>query len=101
MAGVRLREPSIDFALPEEMIPLGTPDSEVLAIAADSQRILVTHDRKTMPAHFAHFVAGRDSTGVILIPKYYPIGEVIDTLVLIWQASNPRDWINHVEWLPL
>lgn len=29
----------------------GLEDSEVLAIAADEGRILVTHDRKTMPRH--------------------------------------------------
>jgi hypothetical protein len=37
----------------------GVEDPDVLSIAADAGRVLVTHDRRTMPGHFARFVAGR------------------------------------------
>src|SRR5688572_8659076 len=38
----------------------GVPDPEVLALAADQDRILVTHDRKTMPWHFGAFLMSAD-----------------------------------------
>jgi predicted nuclease of predicted toxin-antitoxin system len=39
----------------------GLSDLEVLALAAAEMRILVTHDYKTMPRHFAEFVRSRES----------------------------------------
>jgi hypothetical protein len=37
----------------------GKDDPEVLGIAANEGRILVSHDLRTMPGHFAEFIAGR------------------------------------------
>jgi predicted nuclease of predicted toxin-antitoxin system len=47
--GLRRREPLVDFQTAEEASLSGKPDYEVLAIAASQNRVLVTHDRKTMP----------------------------------------------------
>ena len=57
IAGVRRREPSIDFQTADEADLRRLPDPEVLAFAAQENRILVTHDRRTMPKHFADFTA--------------------------------------------
>jgi predicted nuclease of predicted toxin-antitoxin system len=43
VAGLVRREPSIDFQTAKQAEILGLPDDEVLAIAAQSGRILVTH----------------------------------------------------------
>lgn len=51
--GLLRREPGIDFQTAAEANLRGVPDPEVLALAAQEQRILVTHDRRTMPRHFA------------------------------------------------
>ena len=45
---------------------VGLPDHEVIAVAAESDRILVSHDRKTMPSHFARFRETRSSPGIIM-----------------------------------
>jgi hypothetical protein len=43
-------------------------DPDVLGIAASQGRILVTHDFRTMPKHFADFLAaGGSSPGVFLV----------------------------------
>jgi predicted nuclease of predicted toxin-antitoxin system len=39
----------------------GLSDPEVLALAAELNRILVTHDRQTMPRHFGEFLTGGGS----------------------------------------
>jgi len=44
-------------------------DPEVLRIAAQSGRLLVTHDRNTMPAHFRRFILKQNSPGIIVIPQ--------------------------------
>jgi len=46
---------------------------EMLQIAAEAERILVSQDRRTMPAHFARFVADHQSPGVILLREAIPI----------------------------
>jgi hypothetical protein len=67
----------------------GVPDPEVLTLAAAQDRILVTHDRKTMPRPFGAFLmSGRSSPGVFLVSQHAPIGEIIDALVRIWAVSN-------------
>jgi Domain of unknown function (DUF5615) len=49
MKGLIRREPLIDFQTADEAALPGKSDEEVLRIAAGAERILVTHDRKTMP----------------------------------------------------
>ena len=49
VAGLLLREPQIDFALPQDLIPAGTKDPKVLELGALLGRIIVTHDVRTMP----------------------------------------------------
>jgi hypothetical protein len=72
------------------------PDPEVLAFAADEGRILVSHDFQTMPKHFRQFTQGRRSPGVLLVRQDLPIGEAIETLLLIWEASEADEWVNRL-----
>ena len=59
--GLLRREPSIDFQPAAGIIPEGTLDLEVLAIAADDERVLVSGDLRTMSVHFQNFIAARES----------------------------------------
>ena len=74
VAGLLRRELSIDFELPQSFLADGTGDPAVPGIAASLGRVLVTHDSRTMPFHFAEFVQHFASSGLILVP---PIGETI------------------------
>ena len=77
-------------------------DREVLALACREQRILVSHDVGTMPAHFRRFRSdGNSSPGVLLIPQSLDIGPAIEELVLIWLAPDAREWENRLAWLPV
>jgi hypothetical protein len=74
----------------------------VLALAAEWNRILVSHDFQTMPRHFGDFLQARGSSpGVLLVPQYLPIGQAIEELVLIWGASDAVEWENHILRIPL
>src|SRR5579884_431737 len=99
--GCRRREPAMDFLAASDANLQSRHDSEVLAIAADQNRILVTHDRQSMPIHFGEFLAtGRSSPGVFLVSQYVPIGEVIDELVLVWAASDAQEWTDRIVNIP-
>ena len=71
---------------------IGIADPDVLAVAAESSRILISHDRKTIPAHFARFLRTRSSPGVIIVSQDLDIGAAIDDLLLIWAATDAEEW---------
>ena len=99
--GVKRRQPAIDFQTAVEVQLDGLPDEEVLRLAASEGRILVSHDRRTMPVHFTNFISTQQSAGVILIEQRLPLREAIDELLLIWEASTAEEWINRLEFIPL
>jgi hypothetical protein len=102
ISGVLRREPSIDFLTARAAGLRSMRDPEVLALAAGQNRVLVSHDVGTMPAHFRAFAGtGNQSAGVFLVPQSLDIGTAIDELLLVWLASEAQEWLNRLVWLPL
>ncbi len=100
LATLRL-EPAIDFLTAEEADLEGVADPEVLARAAASERILVTHDRRTMPRHFATFLADHQSPGVLIVSQKVTVSQAAEELILIWALSEPSEWTNRICAIPL
>ena len=96
------REPRIDFQSAHAARLDGLDDEAVLRLAASQSRILVSHDKRTMPAALASFVAaGGISPGVLLvIPQIAPVREVVDAPILIWADDRADDWKNLLAKLP-
>ncbi len=102
VSGCLRREPAIDFLSANAANLEGIGDPEVLVLAAEQDRILVTHDFQTMPWHFAGFLrTGRSSPGVFLVKQRTPIASVIEALVFVWAASDPGEWRNQILEIPL
>jgi len=93
--------PEIDVRTAPEAGLAGLPDSEVLRIAAGEGRVLLSQDRRTMPAHFSRFVTQAESPGVILLRAGISIAAAADELVLIWSTSEAGEWKNRLMWIPL
>ncbi|HTX39438.1 MAG TPA: DUF5615 family PIN-like protein [Bryobacteraceae bacterium] len=101
LKGCRRREPAMDFLSANEAGLRGIADPEVLALAASQNRILVTHDLRTMPRHFAEFLLKQQlSPGVFLVSQDASVGDVVEDLVLIWAASDPAEWENRILRIP-
>lgn len=99
--GIRRIQPQIDILTAREANILGLPDLQVIVHAATDHRILLTHDVRTMGTHFATFLAsGQHSPRIFFVMHVRPIGDVITTIHLIWQASEPEEWIDRYEPLP-
>lgn len=98
--GLRRREPSIDFRAAAGVIADGAPDQDVLRIAAEAGRVLVSRDVGTMPGHFADFIQQQESPGLLLIPSQRPIGNVIEGLLLVWMIWAEEEFRNQARWLP-
>ena len=101
VAALVRKNPLVDFRTAAVASLEGLRDGEVLALAASDKRILVTHDAKTMPRHFADFVQSHESAGVIVVPQHLPVSAVVDELLLIASATSPEDWTNRICYLPL
>jgi len=101
VAGIRRREPAIDFQSAREGGVIGRPDPEVLAQAASEGRVLVSHDRQTMPGHFWHLIEKQPSPGLVIISQDLDIGRAIEELLLVWAASESEEWENAIIFLPL
>jgi predicted nuclease of predicted toxin-antitoxin system len=101
VTGVLRQEPTIDFQTALAGGLEGVKDSEVLAIAAQQGRILVSHDRKTMPSEFAEFITSNQSAGVIIVSQKVPVEVAIEELVMIWAISSAEEWSDRIAKLPL
>jgi hypothetical protein len=55
-----------------------------------------------MRRHFAAFLEAHGfSSDLIVIHQYLPIGEAVEQLLLIWQASELDEWRNRMVRIPL
>jgi hypothetical protein len=95
------REPELDFQTAEAAGLAGLRDPAVLALAARDGRVLVTHDQKTMPRHFAAFITTETSPGVLIIPQRLSVAIAADDLLLIWSSMDADEWRNTIRFLPL
>ena len=102
VSGVLRRERSVDFLTAQAAGLRRMKDPEVLSLAAEQQRVLVSHDVGTMPAHFRELTkAGKRSAGLFLVPQSLFVATVIEDLLLVWLESEASEWENRLEWLPL
>jgi Domain of unknown function (DUF5615) len=95
------KEPGVDFSTAVDAGFAGVRDDQVLASAAKAGRVLVSHDRKTMPIHFAELVQGGQSAGVVLVPQHMPVADAAEWLLLIWATMEADEWVNRISFLPL
>ena len=77
-------------------------DPELLAWAAEQERVVITHDRRTMPYHATSRIARAEKiAGIIIVSRQLPVSRVIDDLEIIVSCSDMVEWENIVKHLPL
>jgi predicted nuclease of predicted toxin-antitoxin system len=91
--GVFTQSPGIDLARAQDLALDGIDDPEVLARAAEEDRLLITHDVRTM-SHFAgrRLAAGEPMSGVLIFPNDLSIRTAIDNIILIHECSEQHEW---------
>ena len=100
VSGAIRRQPNLDFQSANKAGLEGVKDPEVLAIAAGDGRLLVTHDRKTMPTEFGQFMMSQRSSGVLILSQKLPIREAINAIILVWEASTAEEWVDQIMTFP-
>lgn len=100
--GLLRREPAIELVRLRDVLPADTPDPDVLAYAARTGRVVVSHDINTMTAAARQRIAAGEATaGLVVARQSLPIGTVIDDLLIVWSASEAEEWTDRIVFLPL
>lgn len=89
-------DPTIEFQTATALELHGIDDSRVLLLAAQQGRVLVSHDRRTLPGHFQRFTKSQRSPGLIVVSQRLPIGRAAELLHLLWAASDAEEYVNAV-----
>jgi len=102
LRGLYRRWPGLDIVRIQVVGLTATPDPEILAWAAAEGRILLAHDRDTMPFYLAEQVnAGQVTPGVFLVSDRMPIGQAIDEILLVVDCLEPEECSNLVKFFSL
>jgi len=85
-----------------EAPPKGTLDPELLIWAEMNDFVVVSRDVTTLPDHVAtHLAAGRHTKGVFWLRRKATLGDVIESLYLIWSTSDAEEYIDQSLFIPL
>ena len=100
--GLLRRQPNLDIVRVQDVGLSGADDPRVLAWAAHTNRILLTHDVSTI-TRFAieRVAAGQPMPGVVEVTRLLPVGRVIEDLLLLAETSLDGEWNGLVLYLPL
>jgi len=93
-------DPTIDFQTAHALKLRGVPDTLVLKRTAEAERILVSHDRRTLPEFFREFISTNSSPGLIIVAPRLPVGRAAELLHLLWAASEAEEYVIVIYDLP-
>ncbi len=98
--GLRRRRPGIDLVRVQDVGLANAPDPDILAWAAENDRIIATHDRNTMVGFARARIAAGEPMPGLFVADGTAIRGVIDTLELIDGESQHAEWAGRIEFLP-
>jgi hypothetical protein len=100
--GLQLRNPELSVIRAQDVGLIKAVDPAVLAWCAENDRIVLTHDRATMPGYaYGRVVAGEVMIGVFVMSDRLPVGQAIEEILLMDSCSEQSEWRGLVAYLPL
>jgi predicted nuclease of predicted toxin-antitoxin system len=99
--GLLQRDPALDLVRVQDVGLSGRDDPTILAWAAAEDRLLLTHDRKTIPVFAVRRVqGGQRMPGVVVVATTGSLQVAIDAILLLNGASLPGEWEGQVLTVP-
>mgnify|MGYP005843156657 CR=1 FL=1 len=81
--------------------PYSTSDPDILRYTEQTQRLLVTDNRTSMPGHISdHLTQGRHHWGILYISPCLSFAEILEELCIVWGASTSDEWRDRTDWIP-
>jgi predicted nuclease of predicted toxin-antitoxin system len=100
--GLLLRRPDLALIRVQDVGLDEADDPAVLAWAAANDRIVLTHDRATMPDFaYVRVEAGQPMPGLFVLNDRFPVRQAIDEILLLDAGSEQAEWAGLVVYLPL
>lgn len=100
--GLRRKQPDLDLVRVQDVALRERPDERILEWAAFEDRVLLTHDRTTIPGHVKQrLAADLPVTGAIIVSQWMKIGHAIDEIRLVVACSHPDEWTDRILFVPL
>jgi Domain of unknown function (DUF5615) len=98
--GLKRRNPELDIVRIQEVGLDGVDDPTVLAWAADEQRVLLTHDVRTITRYaYERLADGLPMPGVVEVRQDAPIGQAIEDILLLSDFEDECE--NQIRYVPL
>ena len=102
LRGLFRRRPAFDLVRVQDVGLRTAQDPAILEWAAANGRILLTHDRTTMPGFaYERLRFGQDVPGVLVKDDRISPGRIIEELLLLDTCSEHEEWKDQVVYLPL
>jgi hypothetical protein len=100
--GLLLRRPNFDIVRVQDVGLGGADDPDVLAWAAENDRIVLTHDRATISNYaYERVVAGERMTGIFILNDRFPVGRAIEEILLMDTCTEQAEWSGRAVYVPL
>lgn len=97
-----LRDRQIDVVTAFELEAHRLPDDDLLRLATELGRVLVTHDNGFPKTHARWRAAGLEHAGIVYCSQMKAhIGRCVQDLELLGKVCDPEDMANHLEHIPL
>ena len=97
-----LRQPDLDIIRVQDVGLAGMSDPDILAWAAANNRIILTHDRATLPDYaFERLAIGDRLPGVFILNDRFPTGDATREILLVNACSEQLEWTDRVVYLPM
>jgi len=101
VTGVVRLHPEIEFVRVRDVGLADASDLDVLGYASRMSLCVVSHDVNTMTAAVAATIgSGGSFPGLFMVRQTTPVRVAIESLVLVWSASDQDEWRNQVVFLP-
>ncbi len=101
LRAIKLRVKNLDVVVAQNEGLCGASDPSLLAWAGEQGRIVLTHDRQTIPGYAYDRIRSHQSMpGVIVVSDTMPVGEAIEALTMYLECSEPREFENLEVFIP-
>lgn len=101
LKAIQVRLPDVDIVRVQDTNMYQASDPELLEWLADENRILLTHDVKTIPGYvYERIYAGLPVPGVIEVRESVSMGQILDELEVLMGAGTPEDFENIIYYIP-
>jgi hypothetical protein len=78
-------------------LPRGTLDPEILMWAEREDRVLLSHDKASLPGHLNdHLTGGHHVPGILIIPRGVRMKKLVPELILMAHANLPGEYIDQI-----